>query len=88
MFPEGSEIVLTFVRPPGNSTSIIAQSVANLGEPWLSHFEPGEIEAKLRSAGFSQVEFLAPADAETRYFRLRPKDLPVPEQTNILSAIR
>jgi len=57
MFPAGSEIVLTFVRPPGDSPSIIAQSVANLGEPWVSYFEPDEIEAKLHSAGFSKVEF-------------------------------
>lgn len=88
MFPAGSEIVLTFVRPPGDSPSIIAQSVTNLGEPWLSHFEPDEIEEKLYRAGFSKVEFLTPVEAETRYFRSRPRDLPVPEQTNILSAIR
>lgn len=88
MFPAGSEIVLTFVRPPGDVPSIIAQSVTNLGEPWLSHFEPDEIEEKLYGTGFSKVEFLTPAEAETRYFRLRPRDLPVPQQTNILSAIR
>jgi len=88
MFPAGSEIVLTFVRPQGESPSIIAQSVTNLGEPWLSHFEPDEIEEKLYSAGFSKVEFLTPAEAETQYFRSRPRDLPVPEQTNILSATR
>jgi methyltransferase (TIGR00027 family) len=88
MFPAGSEVVLTFVRPPGDSPSIIAQSVTNLGEPWLSHFEPDEIEAKLYSAGFSKVEFLTPAEAETRYFRSRPRDLPVPKQINILCAIR
>jgi methyltransferase (TIGR00027 family) len=88
MFPAGSEIVLTFVRPPGDVPSIIAQSVTNLGEPWLSHFEPDEIEEILYSAGFSKVQFLTPAEAETRYFRSRPRDLPVPEQTNILSAIR
>lgn len=88
MFPAGSEIVLTFVRPQGNAPSIIAQSVINLGEPWLSYFEPEEIENKLRDAGFSRVEFLTPEEAETRYFRSRPADLPVPLQTNILSAIR
>jgi len=88
MFPTGSEIVLTFVRPQGDSPSIIAQSAANLGEPWLSHFEPDELAAKLHSTGFSKVEFLTPEDAEMRYFRSRPKDLPVPKQTNILSAIR
>lgn len=88
LFPKGSEIVLTFVRPQGNSPSIIAQSVVNLGEPWLSHFEPDEIEVKLRNFGFSKIEFLTPEAAEISYFRSRPGDLPVPKQTNILSAIR
>ena len=88
MFPAESEIVLTFVQPPGNSPSPLAQRVANLGEPWMSHFEPDTLEAKLRSVGFSKVEFLSPAEAEARYFRQRPKDLPVPKQINILSAVR
>jgi methyltransferase (TIGR00027 family) len=87
-FPAGSEIVLTFVRPPGDSPSIIAQSVANLGEPWMSYFEPDELAVKLRGIGFSKVESLSPAEAEARYFRQRPQDLPVPKQINILCAVR
>jgi methyltransferase (TIGR00027 family) len=88
MFPAGSEIVLTFLRPPGDTPSIIGQSVANLGEPWVSYFEPDEIENKLHIAGFSKVEFLTPAEAEMRYFRSRPRDLPIPRQINILCAVR
>ncbi|MCX5848582.1 MAG: class I SAM-dependent methyltransferase [Deltaproteobacteria bacterium] len=88
MFPAGSEIVLTFRPPPGDSPSPLAQSVANLGEPWVSHFEPEALEAKLRGVGFSRVEFLSPAEAEEQYFRHRPKDLPVPKQINILCAVR
>ncbi len=88
MFPAGSEIVLTFRQPPGDSPSPLSQSVANLGEPWVSFFKPDALEAKLRGADFSQVEFLSPAGAEARYFRQRPKDLPVPKQINILCAVR
>lgn len=88
MFPAGSEIVLTFRPPSGDSPSPLAQSVANLGEPWISLFEPKALEAKLRGAGFSKVEFLTPAEAEARYFRHRPKDLPVLKQINILCAVR
>jgi methyltransferase (TIGR00027 family) len=88
MFPAGSEIVLTFRTPLGDSPSPLARSVANLGEPWVSFFEPEALEAKLRSVGFSKVEFLTPAEAEERYFRQRPKDLPVPKQINILCAVR
>ena len=88
MFPVGSEIVLTFLTQSSDSPSPLAQSVANLGEPWVSCFEPDTLEAMLRSVGFSTVEFLSPAEAEARYFRQRPKDLPVPKQINILSAVR
>ncbi|MBN1363752.1 MAG: class I SAM-dependent methyltransferase [Syntrophaceae bacterium] len=88
MFPVGSEIILTFVRPPGDCPSIMTQSVADIGEPWISYFEPEEIEAKLYGLGFSKVEFLTHTEAEMKYFRPRPKDLPVPKEINILSAIR
>jgi methyltransferase (TIGR00027 family) len=86
-FPAGSEIVLTFAPPPGDSPSPLAQRVASLGEPWVSCFTPGALEAKLRTAGFAHVEFLSPAEAGARYFRQRPEDLPVPRRINILSAV-
>ena len=85
-FPAGSEMVLTFA-PPGDSPSPFDQRAASLGEPWVSYFEPDVLEAKLRGAGFSKVEFLSPAEAEARYFRQRPADLPVPKRTNVLSAM-
>lgn len=86
--PTGSEIVLTFARPRAASLSPLAQRAASLGEPWISYFEPDALDAKLRAAGFSIVEFLSPAEAEARYFRDRPTDLPAPEQTNLVCAIR
>jgi O-methyltransferase involved in polyketide biosynthesis len=54
----------------------------------VSCFEPDALEAKLRSVGFSKVEFLSLAETEERYFRQRPKDLPAPKQINILCAVR
>lgn len=87
-FPAGSEIVLTFARPPGDSPSPFDQRAASLGEPWVSYFTRDALEAKLRGAGFSNVQFLSPAEAEARYFRARPQDLPAPKQTNIVCAVR
>jgi len=87
-FPSESEIVLTFTQRRGDSPSALAQRAASLGEPWVSYFEPPALEAKLRSAGFSSVEFLSPAEAEARYFRDRPQDLPVPAKINIVRAVR
>ncbi len=86
-FPAGSEIVLTFAPPRGDLPSPLAQRTASHGEPWVSTFEPEALEAKLRSAGFSKVGFLSPAEAEARYFRQGPGDLPVPKRTNILWAV-
>lgn len=86
-FPAGSEVVLTFAAPPGDSPSLLAERAASLGEPWLSYFEPDALDARLRGAGFSKVEFLSPAEAEARYFRPCPGDLPVPRRTNILFAV-
>lgn len=88
MFPLESEIVLTFRTSLNDYDSTVCRSVANLGEPWVSFFEPGVLEAKLRGAGFSRVEFLTAAEAEARYFRHRLKDLPLPKQINIVSAVR
>jgi methyltransferase (TIGR00027 family) len=87
-FPAGSEIVLTFAPLPGDSPSPFDQRAASLGEPWVSYFAPEALEAKLRDAGFANVEFLAPAEAEARYFRQRPADLPVPKRTNLVCALR
>ena len=87
-FPTGSEIVLTYAPPPGDSPSPFDERAASLGEPWKSYFEPDALSAKLHGAGFSTVEFLSPAEAEARYFRQRPQDLPIPTRTNIACAIR
>jgi O-methyltransferase involved in polyketide biosynthesis len=86
-FPAGSEIVLTFAPPPGDSPSPLAQRAARLGEPCVSYFKPEALEAKLRGAGFANVELLSPAEAEARYFRQRPEDLPVPKRPNVAWAV-
>jgi methyltransferase (TIGR00027 family) len=94
-FPPGSEIVLTFLEPPDSRSHAaqealtkLAQRVDSVGEPFVSYFEPAAIEKKLCDAGFTKVEFLLPAEAEARYFNPRPKDLPIPQTTGIVCAIR
>jgi methyltransferase (TIGR00027 family) len=86
-FPAGSEIVLTYAPPPGDSPSPFDERASSLGEPWISYFETDVLEAKLRIAGFSNVEFLSSEEARARYFQQRPQDLPVPTRTNIVSAV-
>ena len=87
-FPAGSEIVLTFAPPPGDSPSPFNQRAASLGEPRVSYFTADALKTKLRGTGFSKVEFLSPAEAEARYFRDRPHDLPIPTRKNIVCAVR
>jgi methyltransferase (TIGR00027 family) len=99
-FPRGSEIVLTFTSrvraeelttpgypaqtPPG---ATLAAAVAAIGEPWITFYEPDEIERKLRHAGFSDAQLLTPVLAEQRYFAGRPDALPPPRRASIISAM-
>lgn len=93
-FPVGSELVLTFLQRSDQEVAVskddylpLAQRVASVGEPFVSYFEPEEMETKLFNAGFSKVEFLSRSEAESRYFQKRPKDLPVPKRIGIVSAV-
>jgi O-methyltransferase involved in polyketide biosynthesis len=58
----GSEIVFQFIVPAstlaGEESSLVtalAARAAAVGEPWLSFFEPDEMEAHLREMGFGEV---------------------------------
>jgi methyltransferase (TIGR00027 family) len=84
-FPEGSEIVLTFASA-SDTPRAVAERAADVGEPWLSFFEPAEMSEKLRMAGFATVEPLTPSAAEERYFR--GSSLPTPQRTTIVAAVR
>jgi hypothetical protein len=59
---------------------------ASVGEPWLTYYDPDEIERKLRHAGFSDVQLVTPEIANHRYFAGRPDALPPPGKTSLLSA--
>jgi O-methyltransferase involved in polyketide biosynthesis len=65
----------------------VFERAAQAGEPWLSFFEPAQIQDKLRATGFTSVELLTPAVAESRYFQA-PSSLPTPQRTTIVAAVR
>lgn len=46
----------------------LAQAVAQVGEPWVSAFDPGSLVTELRGLGFTQIEDLDQAGAQQRYF--------------------
>ncbi len=92
--PAGSEIVLTFSQPPlppeqdpGDNRAGLTQRVAEVGEPFVSHFTPQEIAALLRACGFRELEFLTPEQSAARYFDQRPPDLKAPRRTAIVAAL-
>jgi methyltransferase (TIGR00027 family) len=85
-FAPGTEVTLTFRQPLDDASSMLAARVSDLGEPFVSFFTPGEIEAKLRRNGFSGIDFLTPEKAAALYFAPPRNDLPVPGKTSILCA--
>jgi methyltransferase (TIGR00027 family) len=89
--PAGSEIVFTFYSKDadaGERGRQIETRAADLGEPFKTWFDPETLQTKLRGFGFSDVQFLTPAEAATRYFpRERADRLPPPRKINTASAI-
>jgi O-methyltransferase involved in polyketide biosynthesis len=76
--PRGSEIVVSFILPQDALSGIEADAVATaaaksaeVGEPWLSRFDPAEFASRLRGMGFSEVVPLAPQQAYDRYLKER-----------------
>ena len=86
-FPPGSEIVLTIASHADEVHALIAKHAANIGEPWVSSFEPDDFAEKLTGYGFSKVGFLSAEEAEARYFRQGRGELPVPNPAHILFAV-
>jgi methyltransferase (TIGR00027 family) len=69
-----SEVVFDYSEPlenypPERRAEIIALGAytAELGEPWLSHFDPGEIAQELRGYGFAEIEDLGATQMAVRY---------------------
>jgi methyltransferase (TIGR00027 family) len=85
--PRSSEIVFTFSPPDptlgdDRPTSPLAKLAEAVGEPWRTQLGPDRLDAMLRSFGFSNVVFPAPAELAARYFRDR-HDLPAPRRARI-----
>jgi methyltransferase (TIGR00027 family) len=85
-FSQGSEIAFTFTSPDSLDTAIAAR-VREIGEPWLSHFEPDTLARDLRAKGFSRVEFLDLAETEAAFFRGRTDGLEPPPRAGIAAAV-
>jgi hypothetical protein len=45
--------------------------VAELGEPWISYFDPAQFSSELADIGFSTAEHFGVIEANARYFANR-----------------
>jgi methyltransferase (TIGR00027 family) len=75
-------VVFDYGVPPETLTprqrqrfDVIAGQVAAAGEPWLTFFEPSDLDAKLRQTGFSDVQNIDAAALNDRYFSSRTDGL-------------
>jgi methyltransferase (TIGR00027 family) len=78
----GAEVVFDYSEPlesyPEQRRTYLAAVAARnaaLGEPWISHFDPGEMSAEVRAHGFEEQEDLRLADMAARYLGTPPHEL-------------
>jgi len=78
--PGGAQVVFDYGNPPdpiaddAETTAArerLAERVASVGEPFRCFFETGELHAKLKALGFTEIEDLGPELILERYFGMR-----------------
>ncbi len=92
-FAPGTSIVLTYDVPACALTGMqrevrdaVSRVVSRLGEPFVTAFEPAEIESLLLRAGFRGVAHHAPAELVARYLD-REDELQIGGPQRLLTAI-
>jgi hypothetical protein len=64
----------------------LARGAAEVGEPWLSYFEPEDLEAHLRHIGFGHIRHFGVKDATERYLLSRSDGLTLPGYFRMVKA--
>jgi methyltransferase (TIGR00027 family) len=89
----GSEIVFQYVVPArtlaGEERALVeslAGRAAEVGEPWLSFFEPEELDRDLKDMGFSELSHFGPEQATERYLAGRIDGLGLPAYFRMINA--
>jgi methyltransferase (TIGR00027 family) len=92
--PAGSALVFDYAVAPellaprvAKVYAAIARSVAALGEPFRSGFDPAALTADLAAMGFGSAEDLGPEDLNQRYFRDRADGLKLGGFTRLVHAV-
>ncbi|AZC18430.1 SAM-dependent methyltransferase [Pseudomonas sp. CMR5c] len=83
--PVGSGLVMSFIiKDPGldgldqEAVQVFSSLAAARGEPWISRFDPGQLQHWLLELGFAEALLVAPAELEQRYFAGRTDRLRAP----------
>jgi methyltransferase (TIGR00027 family) len=94
MAAPGSEIVFQFIVPAAtlaneerSLVNALAAHAAAAGEPWLSFFEPEEMEAHLKQMGFGKIHHFGPEQASERYLLGRADGLRLPAYFHMINAV-
>jgi methyltransferase (TIGR00027 family) len=81
----GSELVVQYIVPPatlsrgeGDLVTALADRSASMGEPWLSFFEPEDLEVHLKQIGFGEIVHFGIKQATERYLLGRTDGLTLP----------
>lgn len=85
-FAKGTQLVLPYTEPTSSSSrSMLLERVKEQGEPLISFFTPEEMERKLRTSGFSEVE-VPSHEYLVSLFGGRTDGLTVPKRVGIVRA--
>jgi O-methyltransferase involved in polyketide biosynthesis len=92
--PPTSEIVFRFILRQDSLSAIEADAVATaaaksaeVGEPWLSRFDPADLAARLRQIGFCEVVHLTPEQVYEGYLRHRRDGLTARHGEQLMRAV-
>jgi methyltransferase (TIGR00027 family) len=69
-------------------SEVLGQQIAALGEPWLSTFDPTQLQSQLLELGFSSAESATPDDLNVRYFARRKDGLRTGGGVRIMCAVK
>ena len=91
--PRGSEVVFDFIVknellvPSERAFSEAASAASAIrGEPWLTYFDPTELEEHLADLGFSTIHRLTPQLAASEFYAGQPVDVTPLEAWQLVSA--
>ena len=91
--PSPSQLVLDFIVADAESSEIgpamkdIKSLVTKYGEPWISQFEPPELQQLLSDSGFGKISHFNYDLANRKYFEGRTDGLLIDPLTQMMSAI-